>query len=408
MIGAMTPTRIAFYGNFGAGNLGNEVTLQTAIEQTRRRIPHAQLLCICTGPDDVRARHGICAIRSTAPPASPRPAHSAGGRILRGLFRRLPSELRHSIECLKVLRRCDLLVVAGTGIVTDHGCGPMSWPYDMLKLSLLATLCRTKVLFLSVGVGPIHHALGRWLIKSSLRLASYRSYRDDWSKRYVEEIGLDTRRDAVYPDLVFGLSRELLPRDAAPRRQTIVGLGLKDYSGPIDGAQADDYREYLDGMADFVLQLQSRGYVVRLLIGDVAYDTSVREDFLRTLQTRDALAPLPLCEPVPTVEELLRQLAETDVVISPRFHNLVLALMLEKPVIALCDLPKVDALLRDLGLARYCLPLETLRPAELLARFEQLQGETASLKAYISDQAEKHRKALDEQYAAVFAGGIGA
>lgn len=404
----MRPTRIAFYGNFGAGNLGNEVTLQTAIEQTRRRIPHAQLLCICTNPDDVRARHGIRAISSTAPRASLPPARGVAAKILRGLFRRVPGELRHAIECLKVIRRCDLLIVAGTGIVTDHGCGPMSWPYDMLKLSLLATLCRAKVLFLSVGVGPIHHALGRWLIKGSLRLASYRSYRDEWSKRCVQGIGFDARADAVYPDLVFGLSRAVLSRKTTPRRQMIVGLGLKDYSGPIDGAQADSYREYLDGMVDFVLQLQSRGYIVRLLIGDVAYDTSVREDFVLTLQSRDALAPLPLCEPVPTVEELLRQLDETDVVISPRFHNLVLALMLEKPVIALCDLPKVDALLRDLGLARYCLPLETLRTADLLARFDQLQGEAGSLKAYISGQAEKYRKALDEQYAAVFAGEMGA
>lgn len=399
----MTPTRIAFYGNFGAGNLGNEVTLQTAIEQTRRRIPQAQLLCICTNPDDVVARHGISAIPSTAPRASLPPARGALRKILRGLFRRLPAELRHSLACLKVLRRCDLLIVAGTGIVTDLSCGPMSWPYDMLKLSVLATLCRTRVLFISVGVGPIHYPLGRWLIRSSLRLASYRSYRDESSKRCAQGIGFDARADAVYPDLVFGLSRETLPRSAQPGRQVIVGLGLKDYSAPMNDAQANTYREYLDGMVDFVLQLQSRGYVVRLLIGDVAYDTSVREDFIRTLQTRDARAPLPLCEPVPTVQELLRQLIETDVVISPRFHNLVLALILEKPVIALVDLPKVDALLRDLGLARYCLPLETLRPAELLARFEQLQGEAGTLKTYISEQAEKYRNALDEQYAAVFA-----
>jgi polysaccharide pyruvyl transferase WcaK-like protein len=404
----MTPIRIAFYGNFGAGNLGNEVTLQTAIEETRRRIPHAQLLCICTDPDDVRARHGISAIRSTAPRGSPRPARGAGDRILRGLFRRLPAELRHSLECLKVIRRCDLLVVAGTGIVTDHGCGPMSWPYDMLKLSVLARLCRVKVVFLSVGVGPIHHALGRWLIRSSLRLASYRSYRDEWSKRYVQGIGFDAHADAVYPDLVFGLPRGLLPRNAAPPRQPIVGLGLKDYYGPIDGAQADSYREYLDGMVDFVLQLQSRGYAVRLLIGDIAYDTSVREDFVRALQARNALAPLPLCEPVPTVAELLRQLVETDVVISPRLHNLILALVLEKPIIALSDLPKVETLLRDLGLARYCLPLETLRPAELLARFEQLQHEASSLRAYISDRTAKYRRALDEQYAVLYSGEIGA
>src|SRR5579862_1299965 len=55
----MRPTRIVLYGNFGAGNLGNEVTLQTAIEQTLSHLPHANVLCVCTDPEDVRRRHGI-------------------------------------------------------------------------------------------------------------------------------------------------------------------------------------------------------------------------------------------------------------------------------------------------------------------------------------------------------------
>src|SRR5215831_19515871 len=62
----MKPARISFYGNFGAGNLGNECTLQAVIEQTLRRRPDAQLLCFCTNPQDVRARHNIAALPSQA------------------------------------------------------------------------------------------------------------------------------------------------------------------------------------------------------------------------------------------------------------------------------------------------------------------------------------------------------
>src|SRR5262245_66214567 len=58
------PVRISFYGNFGAGNLGNECTLQAVIEQTRMRWPDAQLLCFCTNPQDVRTRHNIAAFPS--------------------------------------------------------------------------------------------------------------------------------------------------------------------------------------------------------------------------------------------------------------------------------------------------------------------------------------------------------
>ncbi len=58
---SMKPARISFYGHFGAGNLGNEATLQAVIEQILRRWPDGELLCFCTNPQDVRTRHNIAA-----------------------------------------------------------------------------------------------------------------------------------------------------------------------------------------------------------------------------------------------------------------------------------------------------------------------------------------------------------
>ena len=62
----MKSPRICFYGNFGAGNLGNEATLQAVIEQVLQCWPDGQLLCFCTNPQDVRARHHIAALPAQA------------------------------------------------------------------------------------------------------------------------------------------------------------------------------------------------------------------------------------------------------------------------------------------------------------------------------------------------------
>jgi polysaccharide pyruvyl transferase WcaK-like protein len=130
----------------------------------------------------------------------------------------------------------------------------------------------------------------------------------------------------------------------------------------------------------------------------------VREDLIALLKARGARATAPelLSDPVPTVNELLGQLRETDAVISPRFHNLVLALLLNKPVIALSDLPKVTALLADLGLERYCLSLEGLTSADLADRFAQLESDAGKLKGYIGEAAKSYRRAVDEQYGRVY------
>ena len=406
----MKPARIGLYGNFGAGNLGNECTLQAVIEQTLRRRPDAQLLCFCTNPQDVRTRHNIAAFPSEAFDKTAAEGSGSRGprgrlaRILRIAFQRLPLELVHWVKSLRAVGRTDMLIVAGTGIVADYVCGPLGWPYDILKLSTLATLCRVKLVFLSVGVGPIRHPLSRWFLKRSLALAHHRSYRDEASKQYLEKTGFNTDRDFVYPDVVFGLSPGHLVPGVRIGHRRVVGLGLKDY-GSADRLGPGAFREYLNTMAAFVSWLQGHGYAVRLLIGDIQYDTRVVQEFVDVLKSRNIAtdAPLLISKPALTVEELLRQVGETEAVISARYHNLVMALIQNKPVIALSDHAKLDSLATDFGLAQYLVHLENLSPDVLIGKFRQLENDVERLRPYIKAELEKYLQALDALYAAFLA-----
>jgi polysaccharide pyruvyl transferase WcaK-like protein len=406
----MKPARISFYGNFGAGNLGNECTLQAMIQRTLRRWPDAQLQCFCTNPQDVRTRHNIIALCSEAIDKTQTPGVRAPrGRLVRMFriaFQRIPLELVHWMKSLRAISGSDMLIVAGTGIVSDYACGPLGWPYDIFKLSALAALCRVKVVFPSVGVGPIHHPLSRWFLKTSFTLAQHRSYRDEASKRYMESIGFNVDRDVVYPDLVFGLSPGSLVPEASVGQRHVVGLGLKDYGSTeqLKPKARQAFREYLDTMATFVSWLQQRGYGVRLLIGDIRYDIRVLDEFVDLLKSRNIPAEVPslTVEPALSVKELLRQLNETEVVISARYHNVVMALMQNKPVIVLSDHAKLDSLATDFGLAQYLIPLRNLRPDDLIGKFEQLQSDRERLTSYIKATSDKYRKALDPLYAAIF------
>jgi polysaccharide pyruvyl transferase WcaK-like protein/SAM-dependent methyltransferase len=296
-----------------------------------------------------------------------------------------------------------MLIVAGTGIIADYLCGPLGWPYDIFKLSTLAALCRTKLVFLSVGVGPIHHPLSRWFFKRSLALAHYRSYRDEASKQYLQKIGFDTNGDPVYPDVAFGLSQANMVSGVVAGQTRIVGLGLKDY-GSTDRLEPKAFREYLDTMGAFVSCLQRQGFGVRLLIGDVHYDTWVIEEFLNLLKSRNITtdAPLLIAEPAVTVKQLLHQVGECEIVISARYHNLVMALLQNKPTIALSDHAKLDSLLNDFGLAQYLLPLSNLSPDVLIARFRQLESDINRLRSYIAVELAQYRRAVDAQFATLF------
>lgn len=145
-------------------------------------------------------------------------------------------------------------------------------------------------------------------------------------------------------------------------------------------------------------------YTVRVLIGDILYDSSVKQDLMDLLKKHESSFEEGqiINEPIFTVEQLLSQLAGTDIVVSPRFHNIVLALMLNKPVISLSYNEKFDALMNEFGLAEYCQGIDHFDVDKLIEQFIKLEKNAENLKPRIKQKTEEYRRALDEQYAFIF------
>jgi polysaccharide pyruvyl transferase WcaK-like protein len=160
----------------------------------------------------------------------------------------------------------------------------------------------------------------------------------------------------------------------------------------------------LNKLGDLVAWLCERKYVVRLIIGDVLYDSDVEQDFMELLHERGLMNKdgQIVSEPVFTVKQLLSQIAAVDFLVTSRFHNVVLALMLDKPVVCLSDHRKLDSLMTDIGLTEYCLPLANLDFDDLIERLVKLEKNAAALRPYIKQKTEEYRRTLDEQYSLIF------
>ena len=118
------PKQIAFWGNFGTRNLGNECTLGAALYNARARRPDASFVCFCTEPVDAQFRHGLpCFPLNTARrPPGPKPP------FLKRLLRRLRAEFNGWRDTFRHTRATELLVMTGTGMLTDDGEGPLGLP----------------------------------------------------------------------------------------------------------------------------------------------------------------------------------------------------------------------------------------------------------------------------------------
>jgi polysaccharide pyruvyl transferase WcaK-like protein len=413
----VTPRRIAFYGLFGQQNWGNECTLQAILFHARRYLPTAELKCLCTGPLDTLQRHNIPAApisRGYAggyPPRPARPRHPFI-RVLRKFLLGIPLELLDWARAFMQLRGVQMLVVPGTGLLTDFATNPLGGPYQLFKWCLVARLRACKVFFVSVGAAPMYHPLTRWFIKAALALATYRSFRDRYSKQFLENIGFRTDNDFLYPDLAFSLPQTLFPAGALDHRdgrRPIIGVGVKDYVGLLGLSQRGGdakYRDFLAKLTTFVAWLLEHKYPVRLLIGDTLYDNKVKADLLRRLADAGWACENGsiINEPISSVEDRLEQLAASDIVVSARFHNVLLALMLNKPAVSLSYHEKFASLVAGVGLADYCHDIDHLDVDHLTAQIEQLESAAAQLRPQIAKRVQQYRAALEEQYARIFGG----
>jgi polysaccharide pyruvyl transferase WcaK-like protein len=388
---------IAFFGLFGTGNVGNEASLSSAVLAAQRVDPSAELVCVCSRPDVVRAEHGIGAVPIYM--AGPLPDAPSGPRLLRAAARPL-YELARWSAIYRFLRRIDLVIVPGTGILDDFGESPKGMPYHLFRWTAAAKLARRRMAFVSVGGGPITHPLSRWLMRNAVKFSSYCSYRDDFSRNYMAGIGASPADTPVMPDLVFALPRPAPSR--APTEAKTVGLGVMTYYGwtndPATGA--DVFRTYIDKMSTIACRLLDSGHSVRILIGEKCDDQAVEAlvQGVRRRQNGRTTSDRLIVEPIESMQDLLAQIAETDAVIGTRYHNVVGALMMDRPVVSLGYAAKFGDLMESMGLGSFCHDASAIEPDAVLADLEILSAKWDVLGDGPRERNRQWADELERQY----------
>jgi polysaccharide pyruvyl transferase WcaK-like protein len=393
---------VAVYGHFGTTNFGNESTLLALLLHLRVLLPDGRFTCICTHPEVVAEAHRVEAVPISPKLLSTWAPRNGLTRFIRKLCVGIPSEPYRWVKGFGALRDTELLIVPGTNLLTDVD-GLLGYgPYNLFRWALTARLRRCELAFLSVGAGPIHGALGRMLVRGALSLAASRSYRDHSTKEYLERIGFCTDGDPVVPDLAFSLP-EVDPPEEDARAVSVptVGLGVMadpwkyGPAGP-DHASRPEYLASLVGVAEWFL---GRGYDVRMLIGD-RWDLSAVKEFRRLLDEAlpDEVPGQIVQRPIISLGDLMSEVAACDLVVATRFHNVLFALLCEKPTIAVSFHHKCESLMRAMGLSEYCVDLDEVDADLLIRKAQKLEARSDDVKGSIREMTSLYRRALDWQY----------
>lgn len=384
--------RIGLLGPYGSGNLGDAAIQDAVLANLRARVPAARFLAICPHPADATARHGIDAVRLRAPPPVPPPSNRVAA-----LPHQLGSWTRHARASSAELAALDLLVISGGGQLDDHWGGPFGHPLMLRLWTAGARRHGVPVAFCSVGADMVQSALTCAFLGGALTRAAYVSAREDDSARFIRSItGLTTV--LTVHDLAFSLPIDPATREPPPLAAgaPTVGIGLVSRSA-VAAATTQAYAAYVEDVASAGASLTRQGFRVLIFESQPRMDAVVAGKVAARIRALDPGANIEHATPA-NVGELLRVLSRTHVVLASRLHSLLLAAVLHRPIVALSPAPKVQRLMRDLGLRDRCLPIFGTPRARLLATIAGTLDDRAGVSAAIAARTRTWEGELARQY----------
>lgn len=340
--------RIGISGSYGGLNLGDEAILHSIVRQLRMELP-VEITVFSRDPADTLRRQAV----DRAIP-------------VRGLSRE---------EVLPEIRRLDLLILGGGGILFDAEAR------IYLREVTLAQEHGIPVMVYAVGVGPLHDPVAQTLVRECLERAAAVTVRDREAKHTLEEIGVH-RAVTVTADPALLLepepvSKKMLHREGLDRGDRLVGMSVREPGVAAPDISEDVYHSLLANAAD---------YMVDRFDADVVFVSMERQ--VLDMQHSHAVVSRMLRAPRATVlkgeytaGQMLSLVGNFEFVVGMRLHFLLFAALRGVPFVALPYASKVHGFLEEFKLESP--PLNLVNAGRLIAHIDQSWDRRRSLRTRI-------------------------
>ena len=265
---------------------------------------------------------------------------------------------------------------------------PWGLPYWLLLTAGACRLRRRPFLLLDVGAEPCRDRLTRWMYHATVRLAAHVSYRDAWSAEAMSSAGA-SRPAAVAPDLAFAHPS---PDRAEPVAGRVV-VGVMAYYGPSDdpvrGAHVMDH--YVTTLQKVLVECLDGGDHLVLIGGD-RLDLDIARRVADGIRSRRPGLPenAVTIREATTFEQVSHELAGAEVAVVSRFHNLIGALRLARPVVSLGYAEKNWQLMAEMGLKEYAQHLDHLDADRLATQMRAARAGGQAVSERIATATESY------------------
>ena len=434
--------RIALLTPYTGGNLGDAAIQDSIIANLRVRLPGARFSGISLNCDNFVEQHGDSAFslcgrdipfysRCSGTVAQREQKGQIGPSSVRttinltnikSALKRIPiagwclravyifwRELSHSINGYRFLCSHDLLLVSGGGQLNEQCGGPWGQPYALFKWALLAQLAGVPYAIASVGLGAASSKTSRLFLALALRLAKYRSYRDQNTKTFASALLPCASTDSVVPDFALSLPPSKMPRPAGIRSlaggRPVIAISLIVYAKPAFWPSTwlqnrELYQRYTGQMAEVVSELLKRGYFLLFVSSSLGDDDGVKIELLERLDedSRKRLGRQTYTPAITKWADLVSLLRDVDVLIASRLHSAILSFVAQTPTIAISYDRKVDWVMEDLGQTEYVLQIGDFVAADVFRTLNRVELQRGDAVGHITSYVHRSLPKFARQY----------
>ncbi len=216
--------RVAISGSYGGMNLGDEAILEVILRELRASLD-VDVVVFSRNSKDTEQRHKVRAI---------------------------PIREMHKDDVIEELRKLDLFILGGGGILFD------GLVEDMLRDVNWAKELGIPVMVYAVSVGPLKTPESKQLVVTALNKVDKITVRENEAKRILHDLGVEQEIEVTAdPGLLLkpqSFTKEMLKMEGINPDTPLVGFSLREPGPAAPDLNIEQYHAILANAADFMVE----------------------------------------------------------------------------------------------------------------------------------------------------------
>lgn len=275
----------------------------------------------------------------------------------------LPREFKRSIATFS---SADVIVVKTENIrEITLPFGSLGAVYFLLKLlypACLAVAMKKPLAMLGITVWPLRNPLSRKLLENILNNCVFVTFREEFSLRHVQEMGIETKEMKVFPDFSFFSVSSFAPKHSKPyprnNEKPTIGFTLIDWQE----AGSDKRDSYIIAIINLMRHILTTQNCKILIIPQVTYPPKNTIEITKSIIDSLDRGEVEVITEELSLDDIIETYSQLDFLVASRVHSAIFSLCTGTPVLTISyDEPKAEGIMKMIGLDKHVVRYRDLK-----------------------------------------------